>query len=619
MKRVFAIGLILGAFAVGVTHGDDQPRELPILLKALQSPEGQYGALRELEDLGLDAAPAVQVLIRLLDDPDKRIRGAAADVLRVIGKDATAAVPKLVERLDEGELPRISTNLVIAYDEVGLRAAWALGRMGPEAVTPLIGVLTDKRSSVRSNAACALQDIGPEAKAAVPFLIPLLRDRDELVRERAIWALCAINGDSVLTIPALLECQEDSNFNIRVAATSALGAIRPMAPVALEEVIRALRDEDGDVQRAAAKALARLGDEAIPAIPALTEMLKSRKSYRYSHPVVLRPVAEIAARTLGELGPRAKQAVPTLLDLVRDRGGTFEEYGPKWTSDNYRARAAAAIAAARIDPTSDEVLRVLAESLEKDERIRGRAAAALALVGPKASVAASLLMRFADPDSEDPDGLSCVCALVAIDPSNVPAIEQMMEHLSLRHAPTDAHGWALLRTALRLAGHRARPAIPFLIQIAADESEDQRNAALTLAVFGSEAVSAVPVLLDLLGKPWYFARQEAITALGQIASAEHPTLLAGLVSPKIDVRLAVIEVLGQLPGSVVQLTELLDDPSTRIRLAAVQSLANLGDHSEPALPRIRELLRAESPTLREAAAAAIEKIEKEVNTTNKGQ
>jgi HEAT repeat protein len=608
MRRSSAISLVLVLTMICAARAAE-PRAIGELLSALEADDTRPGAIRDLEDLGLDAAPAVPKLIQLLDASDSWTRGAAADALGAIGKDAAAAIPRLIDCLSEGELPRYSTDVGDAFSAVGIRAAAALGTMGECAVAPLSRALTDRRSPVRSNAACALEDIGPVAETAVPSLIPLLKDKDELVRERAIWALRRINADAAKTVPSLVECLTDKNFNIRVAATSALGAVRPMTPAALDALIGALRDDEGDVQNAAAEALGKLGDNAIPAIPALTHLLKSRAAYRYSHPVLHRPVAATAARALGKLGPRAKDAMPALLDLVGNTKGTFERYGAGDQVENDEARGQAAIAAAKIAPQSDDLISVLDRALQEDDEIRREVAAAIALIGPRANCLLPTLIRFMEPIPRYPFELHCACAIVVIDPDNKRALDAMLDHLPPSPGLYDDDGWSLLRAALVRAGARSRPAIPVLIKVLADPSMDQEEAARTLALFGSQAESAVPTLLGLLASRWENPRQDAITALQQIASEKSPALLEARKNPDANVRAGVVEVLGHFPGALPRIIDTLNDPSARVRRAALVSLANLGDAAKPAIPQIRDLLRADSRTIREAAAFALHKVE----------
>jgi HEAT repeat protein len=602
MKRSCVLALVFVLVEVCGVLGSGT-RGIAELLKALESDGTRLEAIRELEDLGLDAAPAVPQLIRLLDARDADTRSAAADALGAIGKDATPAIPKLIERLGEGQLPRIATELPIT--DTGVHAAFALGQIGNDAVAFLVPCLTNPRSAVRCNAACVLGMIGPSAKDAVTTLMGQLKDRDWLVRQCAVEALGRIRADPSQTIPALVESLIDENDNVRRFAAAALGEIQPTTPAGVEGLIGALRDKRGEVQNEAAQALAKLGAAAVPAIPMLAKMLKSREMFVEGHPGEFQPVAQGAARALGIIGPPAKDVLPTLLDVVRDTKGTFDVLGNR--VDNREVRAEAAVAAVRINPQSDELVRVLGRSLEEDGGIADKIALALALVGPKAKNSVPSLLRIAN--SESSKALNCACAAVVIEPDNPAAVKTLLECLPPKLGPFDNDDWTLLRTALAKGDAGSRLAVPILIEVVKDVSADQANAARTLAAFGPEAQIAIPALLDLLCDRWEEPRQTAIAAIQDIASENSTPLLAALKHPNSNVRSGAVEVLGRFPGALPLLTEALSDPSTRVRLAALLSLAKLEIIARPAVPKICGLLRAESRTLREAAAFALQHIE----------
>lgn len=603
MREICAALLMLLSMGVCRVSGAE-PQGIADLLKSLEDADTRWFAVRDLEEMGLDAAPAVPQLIGLLDNRDEAVCAAAADALGVIGKDATAAIPKLVERLGEGELPRISTELRVT--DVGVHASWALGKMGKDAVEFLMPCLTDKRSAVRSNAACALHFIGPDAKDAVMPLIGRLKDRDWLVRQCAAEALGRIGSKPDQTIPSLVASLKDRNLNVRRAAVASLGAIRPTTPAAVEALTSALKDHEGNVQHKAAEALAGLGTEAVPAVPALADALKSRELYVEGHPGVFLPVAGTVARALGAIGPPAKSAIPALLDLIRDTKGTF---GGILAQDNREARGEAAIAVARIDPQSDDVVLVLGRSLRNDEWIRGQVAIALALIGPKARSTVPTLVHFADPNDLSQETLICACAAVAIEPDDPAAVRRMLGCFSPESIALNDDEWSLLRTALARAGSASRPAIPALIEKLEDAYGDREFVVRTLAIFGPEADSAVPALLDLLTRRWEHPRQEAIEALQQIASEKSAALLAALKSPDVNVRAGAVEVLARYPSALHLVTEALDDPSARVRLAALVSLAKVESNAAPAIPQIKKLLQSDSRTLREAAAITLQKVE----------
>ena len=149
-----------------------------------------------------------------------------------------------------------------------------------------------------------------------------------------------------------------------------------------------------------------------------------------------------------------------------------------------------------------------------------------------------------------------------------------------------------------------------MIEIVKDISKDQENAARTLAIFGPDAKSAIPALLDLLAESYYWdrLRKEAVVALQKIASENSAPLLAALKNPNTLLHCGAVEVLGGFPGAVPLLIEALDDPSNRVRHAALLSLAKLDGSAEPAISHVRKLLKSDSPTIREAAANTLQKL-----------
>jgi HEAT repeat protein len=71
-------------------------------------------------------------------------------------------------------------------------------------------------------------------------------------------------------------------------------------------------------------------------------------------------------------------------------------------------------------------------------------------------------------------------------------------------------------------------------------------------------------------------------------------------------RSGVVEVLGRFPGALPLIIKALGDPSARVRLAAVRSSAAIEGSAKPAIPHLRERLKDDSRTIREAAAVALQ-------------
>ncbi len=607
MDRTFRIPLVLLAVAlIAVPCGFcAEPKDVRTLVKALQSGDRQSRrwVMRDLQDFGLDAAPATPDLVRALEDPDKYTRIEAARAVEAIGKEASAAIPKLIALLGEDEPPRISTELVFA--DMGLTAALALGKMGEEAVGPLVRCLEHRSWVVRYNASYALGEIGIDAKSATAALIRRFDDKDWMVRSSAAWAVRKIRPDAKTAVPALARLLRDENVSARVAAVDALAAIRPVTSGAIEGLIRALLDKNGEVQARAATALGSLGPEGAPAILALCETLESREGYPVGHPAQWHPVAETAARALGQIGPKAKDAMPGLLDIIRNTRGTYDGvFG--LPEENSAVRQEAMSAAVRIDSGSDRLLTALRESVEQNSRLREAAAVALAGIGAKAKTAVPALVEGMKGD--DANRLTFACAVLRIEPGNPEARKALLEELNAdRDLQVDS--WDLLSDALKQSGPDCRRAVPMLIRLLDPESGDPENAVRALGQLGPDAQSAVPALMKLLDEVDDDLRREAIIAVQRITLGKSSLLKAAWKDRSPGVRTGVVEVLGGSPSNVAVLTEALSDPSARVRLAAVTALGKLGESAKPAIPQVKRLLQDDLRTIREAAQNTLNRWE----------
>ncbi len=167
--------------------------------------------LQKLRRLGPDAAEGVPLVTALLSEarsqsrallneedeeplfaqPVSQLDRVCIRTLGAIGPDAAPAIPVLIEILDEAELVRISTNIAIGsatYD-----AARALTRIGPPAVKSLIAALDHESERIRYHALWPLDDIRPAAEEAIPRLREALAgDEEYMVRQMAAWTIAKI-------------------------------------------------------------------------------------------------------------------------------------------------------------------------------------------------------------------------------------------------------------------------------------------------------------------------------------------------------------------------------------------------------------------------------------------
>jgi hypothetical protein len=113
--------------------------------------------------------------------------------------------------------------------------------------------------------------------AAVPMLIELLEDEDDQVCFTACNALAAIGPAARQAVPALLSMLGHPNLFYRRNASHALACIGPDA-AALDALIEAIKEEDSFVNYHAAIAVGKLGPQAKQAVPALVDLVKSKRA-----------------------------------------------------------------------------------------------------------------------------------------------------------------------------------------------------------------------------------------------------------------------------------------------------------------------------------------------------
>lgn len=140
-----------------------------------------------------------EILLRLLTDPNQRIRAAAAQYLAEAG--LVQSVQPLLKLLTEDK-----------ENQVRIAAVYALGLLGArEALETILEILKNKNedSGLRGSAAEALADIG-DTRAIDP-LMEALSDESVEVRFWSVFALGELGDASVL--PALQKIEEtDGGF-----------------------------------------------------------------------------------------------------------------------------------------------------------------------------------------------------------------------------------------------------------------------------------------------------------------------------------------------------------------------------------------------------------------------
>ena len=139
------------------------------------------------------------------------------------------------------------------------------------AVPVIIDVLTEKKMTMRYNAARALGRIGDNR--ATPALIKLLNDKEWEVRFYTVEALGKI-GDNRAAKPLANIMLSDSHTKVRLEAIKALDKVDGRSQS--KAVVRALSDSDPEVRGYAAELCASW--DIADALPAVTKMLRQDRA-----------------------------------------------------------------------------------------------------------------------------------------------------------------------------------------------------------------------------------------------------------------------------------------------------------------------------------------------------
>ncbi len=370
-------------------------KAVPGLIVALKNEKMAYGACLVLREIGPAAKAAVPALVETLQDPRPEIRREAILALAAMDNAAAPAVEPIAAALKDeqtrsaatyalgriGQIPADAEAVVranVKSDDKLLSAAslWALARVHPndkqvrrEATERLIERLKDQDPFVRVAAARALAALPPAPEITLPIWEKAFRDADETTVSHALDALAALGSPAV---PQLIEALKYEKSRGPVA--SILGRIGPAAAPATQALAKLIADKDDRVAQEAILALAHIGPGAKDAVPALIKTIQQGKNSN-SYAIVY---------ALGKIGPDAADAEPVLSDLLK-------------SSDRHLALSSA-WALAHIRPASAEVaaktMPVLTAGLTDPLPLARRGAAeALGSLGPAAKGAVPDLLK----------------------------------------------------------------------------------------------------------------------------------------------------------------------------------------------------------------------------------
>jgi HEAT repeat protein len=219
--------------------------------------------------------------------------------------------------------------------------------------------------------------------------------------------------------------------------------------------------------------------------------------------------------------------------------------------------------------------------------IRWTSAELLGQIGSDARPAANqLLASLKDADSHV--RVVSAATLPKVEAPASEAVPALLDLLKREPRPEVSRALSVYRKA-------AKSAVPELMIILSNQkldSESRWNAARTLGKIGSEAVEAIPLLVDCLRDEATTVREHSAEALGDMGPA------AG--------------------GAAGDLAKVLNDTNTRVRRDAVRSLGQIGPSANSVADDVEKLLADPDQSVREAALVTLKVIAPERIPAPKG-
>jgi HEAT repeat protein len=587
----------------GPTIGGKSPGQWAAALRG-DDPEARRAALWAISLLGPEAKEAVSALIAVLDDPREDVLEGAIRSLQAIGPDAAPAAPTLALKLGDR---RFFYNSGLSGSHL---AVDALAAIGPSAVPALIEALGSHSEEARGWAAVTLGRIGPAAQNAVPVLDRLVKKQGALEGTLAVQALGKIGPAAAEAIPTLhaaydalkpgddystildtlsmigappslglIRQLDDPDPQRRVEAAILVGNFGPKARAAVGPLQAALGDLSRLVRVEAAAALARIDPSNARAWPVLILALNSTDL----------DVLDPAISAIAKFGPKAAAAVPKLKQIVGRNDLTHQTFVGlqlESTIDNTQAGAAEALVV--VSPGSSEGVSALLTLLRQGEDgAEGAAIEALGRLGPKAAAAAPALAAVAR-DAASIYRYNAIKALARIDPQHEAILPALIGLLSDSRPGSFGLGEEEeVITTLGLMGSKALPAVPWLVRVLADKREERRQ-------FGGPAEKAAKAL-GRIGP----AARDALPALVKAMKTEHGVLM---------VAAEALELMGTAARPAISdLIALLKSEETRPWAARV--LGTIGPEARAAVPALVVALNDRNPFIAADVGSALLRID----------
>jgi HEAT repeat protein len=551
--------------------------------------ETRVDACAALAKLGPAAKNAVAPLINVVNkDSSKLARKAAIEALGAIGPLAGSAASPLL-------------TVFKAEAELRPEAGKALGRIGGQtAVTGLTVLLPAEKkgndNALRTAAAMALAEFGPDAKAAVKALHGLLTEKDAGLKTAAIVALGRIGPATREAIPDLLELLTDGDMAQKLAAIDAVGRIGAESKISVKALTGLLDSPDAQIATLAVEGLARMGKNGTAVLaerlknPDVKQRLLILRALVATKSDARGAVAELLALTADE-NPEVQRLARSALDGLGKGAATdlVKLLKDPAQPDATRLRAAAVLA--KLEPGKENLADL--GRLLKDPKVEVRRAAAESLgrLGPDAADALpELVGAMRDDDGAVRSGVGR-----AIKNTGRKGSAKLQ---ALQAAATEVAVIANLGIALRLTEFGSgKDTVPALVAALSDKEDIvARVAAETLGSLGEPALAPLMEALKERKPPVRRYAAMALKEMGAKAKKAVPLLTEALRDSDGPTREFAALALGAMglearPATAELIKGMLNDPDKELRVRFAQALIQVDPDPKLAAPAFRQALR----------------------------
>lgn len=269
------------------------PQALSALLGALKenNPYLRKEALWAIGRVGSGNFPGFSRLFDSLRDPHRDVRRQAIMALERLKAPLSMVLPRLIESLKDPDplvreevlrtlgrweprptsaIPSMAILLKDKNPSVRSRASWALGRMGREALAPLIKVLKSSSIAEKEGAVIALGNLGQEG------LKTLIKEMEEAQGTGKYWFILSLVERGREGINPLKKALNHRDFSTSLAAAFGLLLLQEK-DLARPVLMGALKDEDEQIRAQTLFYLEKLGKAGAFALPELEKISQDLK------------------------------------------------------------------------------------------------------------------------------------------------------------------------------------------------------------------------------------------------------------------------------------------------------------------------------------------------------